>query len=240
MVKKNRLLDRKKVDYTVETKNAVSIMTQNELRSIKSNFNYSSLEISEFDKENLISLEKDIVFQGKILGEVAYKIGKNLENARNILKKYSKSNDESETFVKWYQSLGLNKDQVYLFKGRFNLCLNNPNYKENILSLSDRAIKEVIVKDTPEVVVEKVLVGELTTGKEIKKARDDFKISSMLEKEKEEILEIISNDDNFYKIEEKEKEINIKILEIEEKTLELKKLKKELLNLKQELKKLKI
>ncbi|WP_297408063.1 hypothetical protein, partial [uncultured Cetobacterium sp.] len=78
------------------------------------------------------------------------------------------------------------------------------------------------------------------TGKEIKKARDDFKISSMLEKEKEEILEIISSDDNFYKIEENEKEINIKILEIEEKTLELKKLKKELLNLKKELKKLKI
>lgn len=243
MVRANRLLGRSKKNYEEETTEALSIMTQDEIREEVLNFNYESLGISLEDKRNLIDIEKDMVFQGKRLGEIGYKIGENLEKARNIFKKYSTTDGDPDSFVNWYSAMGLNKDQAYLFRGRFKLCINKPKYKENILALSDRAIKETITKDIPEPVLEKVLVGELKTGKDIKKAKEEFKISSTLEISEIEskiigTVEIV--DDNEELILKKEREISYLKRDIKEREQALRKLYKELSDLEKEVDNLKV
>ena len=80
----------------------------------------------------------------------------------------------------WYESLGLNKDQVSIFIGRFELSIEYPNNREKIVSLSDVAIKEVLNKKTPDELKEKVISGEIVTGKQIKEERKN--ISRALEK----------------------------------------------------------
>lgn len=134
-------------------------------------YNYSSLAIDDGDKGTLISLEKDILYRGKMLGEIAYKIGDSLERAKGVFKKYSTIEGDPESFVTWYSTLGLNKDQVYLFRGRYNLGLDNPKYRDRIIALSDVAIKETINNKTPVEIKNKVLEGKLNSGSAIKKAR---------------------------------------------------------------------
>lgn len=229
MVKKNRILGRQKKDYSDDGEKAVSIMIQEKVRETETIFNYNSLDISSIDKETLISLEKDMIFQGKRLGDIGYIIGSNLEKAREIFKKYSTVEGDPESFVGWYQSMGLNKDQVYLFRGRYKLCLQQPSYRENILALSDRAVKEVITKNTPAQILEKVLKGDLKTGKDIKRAKEEFKISSVLEIEKNE-------EEN---IKRKEKEILLLKKDIKERENIIKNLYAQLSNLEKELKELK-
>ncbi|MBC2857384.1 hypothetical protein H3N56_13160 [Cetobacterium sp. 2A] len=227
MSKLNRLKDRKKRDYFEDANIAVSTITQEEIRISSINFDYQTLEISTEDKKNLLDIEKDMLFQGKKLGDTALKIGENLNRARGIFSKYSTDDSDLTSFVKWYTALGLTKDQVYLFSGRYKLCLSEPKFKDNILVLSDRAIKEVINKKTPKMIVEKVLSGELKTGLEIKNAREQFEISSVLE---------ISNDLESELIYKKLELKNLK-KEIKLKELELKNLIEKALLLEQEINK---
>lgn len=183
----NRLLDRKKTYHSDNAQETIEVMTNHELRTSIIGFNYDELNIADSDKTLLISFEKELAFQGKQLGNIAYIIGENLNKAKSIFKKYGNrvaEDKDPDTFLSWYTGLGLSKDQVSLFLGRFNLAIAYPDYKERVISLSDRAIKETINKKTPKELAEKVLLGELTTSKEIKNARASLvqnQISSMLE-----------------------------------------------------------
>lgn len=169
-------------------------------------YDYTSLEIEEIDKGELILLEKDLSFQGKRLGEIAYKIGESLEKAKGIFKKYSAGEGDPESFVGWYNTLGLNKDQVYLFRGRYNLCLEHSQHQERILSLSDVAVKETINTKTPLEIRELVFRGELKTGSAIKKARAEIvenQSSRALESSRDDVLEA--------EIVETEEDVNIRL-----------------------------
>lgn len=142
----------------------------NQVIAEKLYFDYNKLGIDTDDKNKLITYEKELVYQRRIIGEIALTLGETLEKAKEIFLK----NDIDSTFVEWYTSLGYNKDQVYLLRGRYKLYLENPNYKERVQNLSDIEIKEVINKATPKTLVYKVLEGEVRTGKGIKEARNHF------------------------------------------------------------------
>ena len=133
-------------------------------------FDYNRLVIDTDDKNSLITYEKELLYQRKRIGEIALTLGETLEKAREIFAK----NNLEETFTEWYTTLGYNKDQVYLLRGRYRLYLENPSYKDRVQSLSDVEVKEVINKATPKALVCKVLDGEVRTGKGIKEARNHF------------------------------------------------------------------
>lgn len=169
-------------------------------------FDYNRLVIDTDDKNSLITYEKELLYQRKRIGEIALTLGETLEKAREIFAK----NNLEETFTEWYTTLGYNKDQVYLLRGRYRLYLENPSYKDRVQSLSDVEVKEVINKATPPALVFKVLDGEVRTGKGIKEARNHFADANKMVKVKSEkniqdrIKEI---DDEIYK-----HEVAIKLL----------------------------
>lgn len=167
----NRLAKiKKRYEESQEDEIGLGQLISSDIRNLKSNFDYDSLEMEIEDKNFLIEYEKNLILQGKRIGEIACAIGETLENARNVFKRYS-TEEEPINFAAWYKAMGFNKDQVYLFRGRFKLTLERPEYKENILKLSDATIKEAINKKTPETIVTKVLEGELKTAKEVKEER---------------------------------------------------------------------
>ncbi|MGL5622532.1 MAG: hypothetical protein ACRDDG_09110, partial [Cetobacterium sp.] len=96
-------------------------LVRDDIRSLESNFDYDSLNLEIEDKNFLIEYEKNLMLQGKRIGEIACAIGETLENARSIFKRYS-TEDEPVNFATWYKAMGFNKDQVYLFRGRFKLA----------------------------------------------------------------------------------------------------------------------
>lgn len=210
--------EKKKYDFSEE---------KNEVVKYNPIFDYSNLELEIQDKDKLISLEKKIVNEGAKIGEIACKIGESLESARTVFKKYSTDENDPNSFVSWYFSLGLNKDQVYLFRGRYNLSLEYPNYLNNILSLSNRAVKETINKKTPKELKEKVVKGEIITGKAIVEERknlDNIKISSALEKVESEIIEAEIVETKEEKIVSIDKELSYLEKDIKEREKNLKKL----------------
>ncbi|MDX8336896.1 hypothetical protein [Candidatus Cetobacterium colombiensis] len=167
----NRLAKiKKRYEESQEDEIGLGQLISSDIRNLKSNFDYDSLEMEIEDKNFLIEYEKNLILQGKRIGEIACAIGETLENARDVFKRYS-TEEEPINFAAWYKAMGFNKDQVYLFRGRFKLTLERPEYKENILKLSDATIKEAINKKTPETIVKKVLEGELKTAKEVKEER---------------------------------------------------------------------
>lgn len=182
---KNRILAR--IDENAEERKkdvaeAVSTMTNREIREMKSIFDYNSLKnIDNSEKMTLEEIEKDLVFQAKSIGKTIIEIGKGLEKAQSI---FEKEGDES--FMKWYQALGLDKDRVYLYINRYKLTREYPEKKNLIVDLSDKEVKEVINKKTSQGIKEKVLSGELRTAKAIKLARETEIIKPTLEKPKQE------------------------------------------------------
>lgn len=227
----NRLAKiKKRYEESQEDEIGLGQLISSDIRNLKSNFDYDSLEMEIEDKNFLIEYEKNLILQGKRIGEIACAIGETLENARNVFKRYS-TEEEPINFAAWYKAMGFNKDQVYLFRGRFKLTLERPEYKENILKLSDATIKEAINKKTPETIVKKVLEGELKTAKEVKEERKktlevDHLKSRALDLGNEaiqdaEIIEIV--EDTAIK-----QEINL--LEIEKRILKVKKNLKNLSN----------
>ncbi len=176
MARENKLKGMKRV---VTEESSVAAMENYISQSIEVqgiSFDYSSLTgLEESDIKSLKNCEQALLFEGKKLGTVALEIGKNLIKAREIFIK-----SHADSFVSWYEALGLSKDQVTVFTSRYKLSVEYPEQKEKILSLSDRVIRETINKKNPENIMERVLSGELKTALDIKKERENNSI--MIEK----------------------------------------------------------
>ena len=182
-----------KLNNVIKTRDSMTDKIGNllstDIRNAKINFDYDSLEgLEEGEKAELSKCEKSLLFQGKQMGVMTFEIGKALYKAKEILKK-----TQSDSFMKWYEALGLSKDQVSLFIGRYQLVIDYPTSKDRILMLSDVAVKETLNKNTPQEVVEKVLNGEIATSKQIKSARKN--ISRALEIEKVQEAQIVEKSD---------------------------------------------
>ena len=196
-MKTNRVLGRKKENAEKRKEDAtqaISVMTN---KSIQVTFDYSKLQnLDEEEKDKLMEIEKELIFEGKKLGTIAIEIGKKLLEAREV---FIKSHNES--FIEWYEQLGFNKDQVSIFINRYQMSIEFPAQKEKIINFSDRMIIQLNKKNTSKEIIEKALSGEINTPKEVIEIRKI--ISSMLEIIPEEIeeAEIIEDYEKLMKIE---------------------------------------
>jgi len=184
----NKVLARKRVDTTEEVIETMATITNQDIRLSHINFDYSVLVIDDIEKNKLIEIEKEVKFQERQLGRVAFDIGRALNDAREIFIK-----SHSESFMEWYEALGLSKDQVSNFINRYKFSIDYPENKEVILSLTDKAIKESMNKKNPPLLLEKILNGQISSAAQIKREREN--ISNQFEKIYENIeeAEIIEN-----------------------------------------------
>ncbi len=185
----NKVLARKRVNTTEEVIETMATITNQDIRLSHIKFDYSTLAIDDVEKNKLIEIEKEVKYQEKQFGRVAFDIGRALNDAREIFIK-----SHSESFMEWYGALGLSKDQVSNFINRYKLVISHPERKEIILTLTDKTIKESMNKKNPEGLLEKVLTGQISSAAEIKREREN--ISNQFEKLVNEIeeAEIVGED----------------------------------------------
>ena len=124
----NKVLARKRVDTTEEVIETMATITNQDIRLSHIKFDYSTLAIDDVEKNKLIEIEKEVKYQEKQFGRVAFDIGRALNDAREIFIK-----SHSESFMEWYGALGLSKDQVSNFINRYKLVISHPERKEIIL-----------------------------------------------------------------------------------------------------------
>ncbi len=192
------------VDHNA-VKNNISNITNNDIRQTEFLFDYSLLTIENEDKDKLRKHEKSLLFHRKQINKATADMGRVLTEARDVFIK-----SHSESFVEWYERLGFSKDQVSVAMNRYQLTVEYPDLRDNIINLSDIAIKEVVNKKTPNSIKEKVLAGQITTGQQIRAERKNSSIavekfskvesknnSIAIEKfEEVEEAEIIESDEN--------------------------------------------
>ncbi len=186
----NKVLARKRVDTTEEVNETMATITNQDIRLSHINFDYSTLAIDDIERNKLIEIEKEVKFQEKQFGRVAFDIGRALNNAREIFIR-----SHSESFMEWYEALGLSKDQVSNFINRYKLAIDYPERKEIILSLTDKTIKETMNKKNPKGLLEKVLTGQISSAAQIKREREN--ISNQFEKIHEDIEEAELVEENY-------------------------------------------
>lgn len=190
----NKLRNAMKVSTSESTERAMNAIINNDIRENEIDFNYSSLNLELNDLEELQEHEKALLMQGKSLNRISIKIGEHLHKAREI---FIKSHNES--FMEWYNALGLKKDQVSIFMNRYKLTLDYPNSKDRILSLSDRVIKESVNKKNPENLLERIVKGEVTTAEEIRNIRKNNSVGAEIFRHDIEEAEIVENYENMIK-----------------------------------------
>lgn len=146
-----------------------------EIEHMNETFDYSLVdnETADFLKE------REYTING-IAEDARIKIGKELKKAQDKL-----ANHDKGVFYKWFESGGLNKHQVYYYINLVELSTNLDNVqKDNFLSAPKSLQKEVMKKDTPDGLKQKVLDGDITTHKEYKQLQQE---KSELEQEKSQL-----------------------------------------------------
>ncbi|MHC9401783.1 hypothetical protein [Staphylococcus epidermidis] len=135
-----------------------------EIEHMNETFDYSLVdnETAEFLKE------REYTING-IAEDARIKIGRELKKAQDKL-----ANHHEGVFVKWYESGGLDKHQVYYYinLNQFSTNLENTQ-KDNFLNAPKSLQKEVMKKNAPDDLKQKVLDGDITTHKEYKQLQKD-------------------------------------------------------------------
>ncbi|WP_204190689.1 MULTISPECIES: hypothetical protein [unclassified Staphylococcus] len=146
-----------------------------EIEHMNETFDYSLVdnETAEFLKE------REYTING-IAEDARIKIGRELKKAQDKL-----ANHHDGVFVKWYESGGLDKHQVYYYinLNQFSTNLENTQ-KDNFLNAPKSLQKEVMKKNAPEDLKQKVLDGDITTNKEYQQLQQE---KSELEQEKSQL-----------------------------------------------------
>ena len=128
-----------------------------EIEHMNETFDYSLVDnaTAEFLKE------REYTING-IAEDARIKIGRELKKAQDKL-----ANHHEGVFVKWYESGGLDRNQVYYYinLNQFSTNLENAQ-KDNFLNAPKSLQKEVMKKNAPEDLKQKVLDGDITTNKE--------------------------------------------------------------------------
>lgn len=135
-----------------------------EIEHMNETFDYSLVdnETAEFLKE------REYTING-IAEDARIKIGRELKKAQDKL-----ANHGNGVFVKWYESGGLNKHQVHYYINLERLSTNMDELqKDNFLNAPKSLQKEVMKKNAPEDLKQKVLDGDITTHKEYKQLQKD-------------------------------------------------------------------
>lgn len=134
----------------------------NEVRDLE-NFEPTSFDYSQLDNETSAFLEQRVRNMESIADDTRYRMGKELFQAQERLADHYKG-----TFVKWFESLGLDKDNVYFWINEFKFSRNLENTKQalNFGSAPKSLKKDVMKKNAPNEAKQAVLNGDITTHKE--------------------------------------------------------------------------
>lgn len=135
-----------------------------EIEHMNETFDYSLVdnETAEFLKE------REYTING-IAEDARIKIGKELKKAKNKL-----ANHHGGVFQKWIQSGGMSLDDAYYYINLNELSRNlDDTKKDNFLNAPKSLQKEVMKKNVPEDLKQKVLDGDITTHKEYKQLQKD-------------------------------------------------------------------
>ena len=165
-------------------------------QSYKSNFDFEEFNIADKDKSDLLSLEEKIKSSQMTFVKSTLEIGNILSQAQEKLKNYG-----TGSFMKWYENLGFNKDNVSYFLKRFELSLVYPEKREYIAEMPVRLVKELTKKDIePQLVVE-AIKEEVRTTKEFNEIKINYSHGANIEKiklvktsvEAQEIFDLLQN-----------------------------------------------
>ncbi len=135
-----------------------------EIEHMNETFDYSLVdkETAEFLKE------REYTING-IAEDARIKIGQELLKARDRL-----ANHRNGVFRKWHESGGMDKNQVAYYINLTLLSRNlDNNQKDNFLNAPKSLQKEVMKKNVPNDLKQKVLDGDITTHKEYKQLQKD-------------------------------------------------------------------
>ncbi|QPS98544.1 hypothetical protein I6G41_08470 [Staphylococcus equorum] len=135
-----------------------------EIEHMNETFDYSLVddEMAEFLKE------REYTING-IAEDARLKIGRELKKTQDKL-----ANHDKGIFYKWFESGGLNKNQVYYYINLVELSTNLDNIqKDNFLNAPKSLQKEVMKKNAPEDLKQEVLDGNITTNKEYQKLQKE-------------------------------------------------------------------
>lgn len=137
-----------------------------EIEQMEQQFDYSLVDNDTADF--LRSCEYEM---NGIAEDARVKFGKVLKNVQEKL-----SNYHDGVFVKWYESGGLDKNDVYYSINLYEISRNLENSKKsNFLNAPKTLQKEVMKKNAPKELKEKVFDGDITTNKEYQKEIDEWK-----------------------------------------------------------------
>ena len=167
-----------------------------EEQNYKSNFNFTEFNIVDKDKSELLVLEEKIKSSQMTLVKSTLEIGNILSQAQDKLKSYG-----TGSFMKWYENIGFNKDNVSYFLKRYELSIIYPEKKEYIAEMPIRLVKELTKKDIePEIVVE-AIKEEIKTTKQFNEIKINYSHGANIEKvklvktsvEAQEIFNLLQN-----------------------------------------------
>lgn len=135
-----------------------------EIEHMNETFDYSLIDndTAEFLKE------REYTING-IAEDARIKIGKELKKAKTKL-----ANHHGGVFQKWVQSGGMSIDDAYYYINLNELSRNlDDTKKDNFLNAPKSLQKEVMKKNAPDDLKQKVLDGDITTHKEYKQLQKD-------------------------------------------------------------------
>lgn len=135
-----------------------------EIEEMKKTFDYSLVdnETAEYLKE------REYTING-IAEDARIRIGRELKKAKNKL-----ANHHGGVFQKWVQSGGMSIDDAYYYINLNELSRNLDNSKkDNFLNAPKSLQKEVMKKNAPEDLKQKVFNGDITTRKEYKQLQKE-------------------------------------------------------------------
>ncbi|MBR8701309.1 hypothetical protein IX317_001111 [Fusobacterium sp. DD29] len=107
----------------------------------KSSFDFESFEIDQDTKEFIVAREEIIVNSFKKYATGKYEMCTALYEVKVRLQ------EKGESFMAWYQNLGLTKDKVSELLKTNELYLQAPQYRDYISSLSGLAVRILTHKD---------------------------------------------------------------------------------------------
>lgn len=159
-------------------------------------FNFENCELNEVEIATVSEQEKIFLNSYRKYKNNLFEMCSSL----SIIEKTLKASDNS--FMAWYESVGLTKDNVSVLLKRWSLYQEFKDYKDKIFSFSDQAIKILTNKELQYEDVLGVLENNVLKVKEIKKI-----LLPAIEENKKEFLPKGQKFFNFNKIKKMKKRI---------------------------------
>lgn len=136
----------------------------NEIEAVNS-FQPQNFDYDQLDVQTAVFLKQRVSNMEHIAGDTRYRMGRELCKAQEKL-----ANHYQGVFVKWYESLGLKKDNVYFWINEYKFSRNLESLQQatNFGALPKTLKQDVMKKSAPEEAKQAVLNGDIKTHKEYK------------------------------------------------------------------------